>query len=158
LVDDLAVSRCHLLSVEAAALAQLGEVDCAFGVAWRAFEHFSRLTDGGDVNFFLFSSYRALAEAFFACGVADHSATYRPDRALQLYDAVADRLEKLATRFPAARPALLRNQARRAALSGDTAKASSILSRSLHEARRLDMTFDDKLTRRAARGLGELRA
>ncbi|MFW5967970.1 MAG: hypothetical protein ACOCV2_10645, partial [Persicimonas sp.] len=154
LIDALPVTRCHLLSVEAACLARRGEFDCAFGIAWRAFEHFEALTEGGDVNFFLLHSYRALAEACYHCGVADAESAYQPARALDLFDDVVDRLGNLAKRFPAARPALLRNRGRKAALKGDTAAASALYSQSLRQARRLDMPFDDKLTRRAAARLG----
>ncbi|QDG50283.1 hypothetical protein FIV42_05915 [Persicimonas caeni] len=152
----LVTGRGFALSVKASAEVHCGEHSHGFRTALEALDLFEELSGGADTNMMLYPIYQCLGEVLFACWCSEELTAHERERALGKARYLTHRLGHLATHVPAARPAWLRNEGMLAAVDGDFAHASALLSESLAGARKFDLPFEDRLTRLAVSTLGAL--
>ncbi len=150
------MARGFTRSLQASVLAEVGQAGAALRVGTRAAEDFEAVTTG-DLNFGIYHIYQCLPQAFLGCWQSDDLTDYERAGALAHLRRLVGRLENLAERFPAARAASLRNRGLLEAVDGRLGRASELLSSSLWEAGVLELSFEDRLTRRAAASLGSIR-
>jgi serine/threonine protein kinase len=145
----------YALTVSAVSHCEAGLVREGFRLAEEALETFELLSGGGDRNVILYYMYEWLPSAFLCCWQAEALDDAERARALAHIRHLTDRLETFAGYVEVARAAWLRNKGLLTAIDGDTAAGSELLSQSLTEAKRLGLSYQDRLTRQVAARLGE---
>ncbi len=147
-------ARLYGLSTAAACRAHTGQIYAASETAERAVELFDRLAGRHDATVSLYFAYRDIPSALLECAASGELDHANQARALHLARYMVERGRRLTEFVPLARAQWLRNQGLLDAIDGDVLRASNRLSASLAEARRYQLPFEDRLTRRVAASLG----